>query len=96
MGVQLATVDLLEATIEALRPELERSRPIKERLHAFWAMACVAGNFGAGDVVRGEFMGLARETGLIADLRHYGEEDAAHVLSWAIRGLNPFEIGPLQ
>jgi hypothetical protein len=89
-------VDLLGTTIEALCAELERSRPIKERLRAFWAMARVARNFGAADVVREEFMGLARECGLIADLGRHGGEDAAHVFDWAMRGLNPFETGPLR
>jgi hypothetical protein len=51
MSTQVA-VDLLDAAIEALRPELERSQPVKER--------------------------------------------AAHVLDWAMRGLNPFETGPLR
>jgi hypothetical protein len=50
---------------------------------------------------------LAIDTGLIdrrgrwtsADIadhrRGYGREDVAHVISWALRGMNPFMTGPL-
>jgi hypothetical protein len=89
-------VDLLEATIEVLRPELERSRRIKQRIRAWWSAARDAKGYGARDVVEAEFMRLARDTGLISDLGKYGDEDARHVLDWALRNLNPFDTGPLQ
>ena len=84
-----STVDLLAATIEVLRPQLERKFSIKQRIRVFWATACV-------DTVQFEFMQLARATGLISDLRRHGEEDARHVLSWAMKAFNPFEHGPLR
>jgi hypothetical protein len=89
-------IDLLDAAIEALRPQLDRKFPIKERIRIFWATACAARDCGASDTVQSEFMQLARETGLITDLGRHGEEDARHVLSWAMRALNPFEHGPLR
>ena len=91
-----STVDLLAATIEVLRPQLERKFSIKQRIRVFWATACVARDYGASDTVQFEFMQLARATGLISDLRWHGEEDARHVLSWAMRAFNPFEHGPLR
>ena len=95
MSTQSA-VDLLDATIEVLRPQLERKFPIKQRIRIFWATARAARNYSASDVVQSEFMQLARETGLIIDLGRHGEEDARHVLNWAMRALNPFEHGPLR
>jgi hypothetical protein len=89
-----STVDLLDATIEVLRPQLERKFPIKQRIRIFWATACVARDYDASDPVQFEFMQLARATRLISDLGRHGEEDARHVLSWAMRALNPFEHGP--
>ena len=71
-------------------------RPIKQRIRAWWAAVKVARQYGASDVVRSEFMRLARESGLVADLGRHGEEDATHVLDWAARGMNPFETGPLR
>jgi hypothetical protein len=91
-----AAVDLLDAAIEALRPELERSQPVKERVRKWWSAAREAREYGAADVVQAEFLRLARETGLVGDLGWDGEEDAAHVLDWAMRGMNPFETGPLR
>jgi hypothetical protein len=95
MSTQFA-VDLLDATIEALRPQLDRKFPIKQRIRVFWATARVARDYGASDTFQSEFMQLASETGLISDLGQHGEEDARHVLSWAMRALNPFEHGPLR
>jgi hypothetical protein len=89
-------VDLIDAAIEVLRPELERTLPIKVRIKAFWAAVKVARQYGSRDVVAAEFMRLARETGLVADLGRLGEEDAAHVADWALKNMNPFEVGPLR
>jgi hypothetical protein len=95
MSTQFA-VDLLDATIEVLRPQLDHKFPIKQRIRIFWATARAARNYSASDVVQSEFMQLARETGLISDLGRHGEEVARHVLNWAMRSLNPFEHGPLR
>ena len=89
-------VDLLDATIEVLRPQLDRKFPIKQRIRIFWATARAARNYSASDIVQSEFMQFARETGLISDLGRHGEEDAQHLLNWAMRALNPFEHGPLR
>jgi hypothetical protein len=94
-SLQIA-VDLLDVAINVLRPQLDRGLPIKQRVKARWATAREAREYGASDVVQAEFIALARETGLINNLGRRGEEDARHVLCWAMRGLNPFEAGPLR
>jgi hypothetical protein len=43
----------------------------------------------AFDVVVDEFVSVAAETGLIADLGRHGVEDIAHTIDRAMRGLDP-------
>jgi len=95
------TIDLLTQVIERVRPELNRQQPLKARVRVFWAAAKNARGFAASDVLAAEFLHLARETALVADLedpvcRLSGEETVRHVVGWACRGMNPFETGPLQ
>jgi hypothetical protein len=103
------TVDLLTNAIEHVRPMLaDESRPTKQRIRILWATAKKARDLGASDVVKVVFIALAVETSLIdsngrwtgADvresLRRLGAEDVAHAITWALRGWNPFEKGPLQ
>jgi hypothetical protein len=98
----------LSQAIAEVRPLLtDGSRSTKERIRLVWAVAKNARQFAASDVLHGAFMALAVETKLI-DARGYwpggdvaghvrcrGAEDVAHVIAWALRGLNPFETGPL-
>ncbi len=101
--------DLLTRVIEGVRPLLaDATQPTKARIRLLWAAAKNARKFGAADVVSDAFRALAVETGLIdkrghwtgTDVRDYvrghGAEDVAHVVSWALRGWNPFETGPLK
>jgi hypothetical protein len=102
------TLDLLDQVIEKARPMLaDESRPTKQRILILWAAAKKARNLGASDVVHKAFMVLAAETDLIdkrgrwtgADVREsvrrFGTEDMERVITWALRGWNPFEKGPL-
>jgi hypothetical protein len=96
-----SVVDLLTLAIEQVRPLLDRKLPLKARVRVLWAATKNARSFAASDVLEGEFCQLARDTGLTADLedpirRLSGEETVRHVVSWACRGLNPFDTGPLQ
>jgi hypothetical protein len=89
-----------------VRPLLQTGTT-KQRIRILWSAAKKARDFGAGDVVHDAFMALAVEVGLIdskgrwigADVRPsvrpFGAEDVAHTISWAMRGWNPFEKGPL-
>jgi hypothetical protein len=94
-------IDLLTQAIDRVRPLLNREQPLKTRVRVLWAAAKNTRVFAASDVVAAEFIKLARDTGLTADLddpvrRLSGEETVRHVVSWACRGMNPFETGPLQ
>jgi len=103
------TVDLLTDAIEHVRPMLaDESRPTKQRIRILWAAAKKTCDLGASDVVKVACMALAVETNLIdtndrwtgADVREsvrrFGAEDVAHAITWALRGWNPFEKGPLK
>jgi hypothetical protein len=106
---QAPPVDLLTHAIERSRPMLaDASRPTKERIRILWAAAKRARDLASSDIVHDAFVQLAVEAGLIdsngrwssADVRksvrRFGREDVSHVISWALRGWNPFEKGPLK
>ena len=84
-------VDLLSQAREHVRPHLDRSQPVTYRLRALWAATTAAVACGAIDVVEAEFLDLARDTSLIADLGRHGEADARHVIRAAMLGTNPFQ-----
>ncbi len=102
-----ASADLLTTLMERVRPML-MGGPTKQRIRILWAATKQARNLGAGDVVHDAFVALAIETALIdgrsrwtgtdvrESVRRYGREDVTHVITWALRGWNPFETGPLQ
>jgi hypothetical protein len=94
-------VDLLNQAIERVRPFLSRREPLKTRVCVLWAATKNARGFAAADVLASEFLQLARDTGLVADLDDpvrglSGHDTVWHVVSWACLGINPFETGPLQ
>ena len=81
---------------ERIRPRLaDRTSPLKTRLRLLWSSAKLARDLGSSDVVRDDFTQLARDTGLTADLGRHGAVDVEHVVRWASRGMNPFEVGEL-
>jgi hypothetical protein len=82
--------DLLTQVIDQLRPHLARNIPVSERIRTIWSVALESRKFGATDVIADEFLCIAVETGLIADLGRHGVEDVVHTVDWAMRGLDPF------
>jgi hypothetical protein len=102
------TVDLLASALDRVRPLLMNARTTKDRVRLLWAAIKKSRDLGAPDVVSEEFMRLAIETNLIdrrgrwtgSDVREserrFGAEDVAHVISWAMRGWNPFGEGKLK
>jgi hypothetical protein len=109
MANNVADGDLLTRVIEGVRPLLaDATQPTKTRIRLLWAAAKHARKFGAADVVHNAFTALAVEAGLINkrghwagtdvrdNVRWHGAEDVAHVVTWALRGWNPFETGPLK
>jgi hypothetical protein len=88
-------VDLLTQAIELVRPQLERSRPLKERVEIYWSAVAAASSLAAADIVRDEFWRLATETGLAGDLRqradlYNSDKTLEHVLRWGLLRRNPF------
>jgi hypothetical protein len=88
--VSSSTCLLTQATTY-VRPFLDRSNPIGERLQALWAAVVAARNVGASDVVEAEFLQLARDVGLFADLGRHAGADLGHVIRWAMLNQNPFQ-----
>jgi hypothetical protein len=84
-------VDLLTQAADYVRPLLDRSNPIGDRLCTLWAAVVTARDLGASDVVEVEFLQLARDTGLVADLGSRGDADLRHVIRWAMLDQNPFQ-----
>ena len=86
----MPALDLLTQAADYVRPYLDRSNPIGDRLQAFWAAVVAAGDFGASDVIESEFLQLARDTALFSDLGRHGDATIRHVIRWGIRDQNPF------
>jgi hypothetical protein len=99
----------LAQAIEQIRPELANvTSPTKQRIRCLWASAKQARRLAEDKVVADTLIALAIETNLIdragcwtgADVaehrRSHGAQDVAHVISWALRGWNPFEKGQLS
>ena len=96
--------DLLSEAIADVRPLLAHGST-KERIRLLWAATKNAGELAATDVVHEAFLTLAVEVGLIdargcwtrsdvaEHVRRHGGEELAHVITWGLRGLNPFETG---
>jgi len=102
------TCSTLPEVIYQLRPALaDVKTPSKQRIRTLWASAKQARGLAEDKVVADAFMQLTADANLInragswtgADVAEYriryGGGDVAHVISWALRGMNPFEKGPL-
>jgi len=83
-------VDLLTQAIEYVRAQLGSDVPIGIRTRRLWAGVVAAHDLGAADVVYDEFVRLAGETGLTAQLRGR-DQDVEHVIRWGLRGWCPFD-----
>ena len=98
---------MLTQAIENARPMLAIGTT-KQRIHTLWAAAKAVRNLASSDVVTDAFMQLAIEVNLIdrrgrwtgtdvrEEERRHGTQDVRHCISWALRGMNPFEKGPLR
>jgi len=85
------TIDLMAEAVEFVRPLLNRSNALVERLRTLWAAVVAARDLGASDVVEAEFMRLARDAGLVDDLGPRADVDLRHVIRWAMLDQNPFQ-----
>jgi hypothetical protein len=83
--------DLLTRAANCVRPLLIPSNPVGERLRTFWAGVVAARDLGATDVVEEEFLRLARDSGLSADLGSHADADLRHIIRWAMLDQNPFQ-----
>jgi hypothetical protein len=84
-------VDLLAEATTFVRPHLSRSIPIGDRLRNLWAAVAAARDLGAIGVIEDEFLRLAREAGLVADLGPHADAELRHVIRWAMLDRNPFQ-----
>jgi hypothetical protein len=82
--------DLLAQAIERIRPYLNSTLAVAERIRDFWAGIVAARDRAAADVIEAEFMRLAQETGLARDLGWHANEDLHHVIRWAMLNRDPF------
>jgi hypothetical protein len=84
-------VDFLTQAIELVRPHLERSRPLEERIKTYWAAVAAANGLAAADVLREDFLQLAEQTGLAADLKQAdSDKTLEYVLRCGLLRCNPF------
>jgi len=83
-------IDLLAQAIEYTRVELNPAKPLNERVRIFWAAVVAARSLGATDVMRDEFLLLAVDVGLFADLGQHADQTIEHLIRWGLFGRNPF------
>jgi hypothetical protein len=86
-----APLSMLDHAVAVTRRHMKGATTPYGRLKALWAGAKHARNLGSSDVVAEAFSNLASEFG--DDLGKRPKEDAAHVLLWAQRGVEPFGKG---
>jgi hypothetical protein len=83
--------DLVTQAADYVRPLLDRSNSLGERLRTLWAAVVAARDLGAFDAIEGQFLQLARDTGLVADLGSRADVDLRHIIRWAVLDQNPFQ-----
>ena len=86
-----ADTDIVVEITAHLARELCRDIPVGMRIKIFWARAESLRQAAPHKQIKQQFMALAKQSGLITDLGHYGDEDVRHVLDWALLGHVPFE-----
>ena len=84
-------IDLLTHATVYLRPYLDRSVPVGDRLRNLWAAVFAARDLAACELVENEFLQVARDAGLAIDLGRHADDDLRHVIRWAMLGQNPFQ-----
>ena len=83
--------DLLTQAINLVRPHLARSKPLEERIKTYWAAIAAANNLAAADVLREDFLRLAHDSGLAADLKQAdSDKTLEHLLRCGLLRRNPF------
>jgi hypothetical protein len=92
--------------IQRIRPVVANG-DVHLRIRALWAATKFARGLASAETITEHFMALAIDADLldrrgrwacagIAEYRRaYGREDMAHLISWGLRGMNPFATGPL-
>jgi hypothetical protein len=80
--------------------EFDEPTPTKLRLRELWLAAMAVRDKGDRDELQQQFMEYAQKSGLVkAASEHYaakkqphrwGEEDVAHIISWGLRGMDPW------
>ena len=85
-----AETDIVVEITTYLANELRRDIPVAIRIKTFWARAEVLRHTTPHMQIEQAFFALAKQSGLITDLGHHGDEDVRHVVGWAVRGLVPF------
>lgn len=86
-----ADTDIVIEIAAHLASELRREIPRNMRIKIFWARAESLRQAAPHKQIKQAFFALAKESGLIADLGHHGDDDVRHVLDWALLGRIPFE-----
>ena len=84
-------VDLLCDALRKVRPHLDRTISVADRVRNLWAAVAAARDLAAADVIEAEFYLLAHDAGLAADLGRHADEDLRHVIRWAMLDRNPFQ-----
>jgi len=85
-----APIDMLTIAVTKVRPYLNRSIPVTQRIRTLWAGVVAARRLGADDVITEAFTDLAIASGLAADLGHHADEDLEHVIRWGLLNRDPF------
>ena len=86
-----SAIDLISHAIWYVRPHLDRSIPVTDRVRNLWAAVVAARDLGTSDVIEDEFLRLASDSGLAHDLGRHADNDLRHVIRWAMRNRNPFQ-----
>ena len=84
-------IALIDKAIVYVRPHLDCSISVSNRIRNLWAAVVAARDLGASDVIEDEFTRLAGEMGLARDLGRHADETLRHVIRWAMLGRNPFQ-----
>jgi hypothetical protein len=86
-----SAINLLSQATAYVRPYLDRSVPVGDRLRNLWAAVVAARHLAASDQIENEFMQVALDAGFETDLGRHADDDLRHVIRWAMLGQNPFQ-----
>ena len=69
------------------------TRSPKERLRLLWQAAKAAGGKADDVELHRQFLALATKSGLVASLGRHGRADVEHVVTWGLKGRDPWGAG---